>query len=190
MAAGNSLTTAIVNTQIASDAAQMKTQYYQWKRWYDYYAQNYSSTAQLSAAGITNATDQTIFQNLTNDLSKLINLFSGGTIPPQTNFLYDVEAVHAWKYSTISLEAEYAQVASYLLDTYYWWQARYASWNTNAPQATLTAAPLSFSTADATTITNVTACMNTLATLFNSGTALASAINMLGRVEAVLGVQG
>lgn len=190
MSAGNSLTVAIVNTQIANDAATQKAYYYQWQRWYNFYNQNYASGAQLSAAGITNGSDQILFQNLDADFNKLITLFGGGTPPAQTNYLFDAEAVAAWKHDGNELKAEFAGVAAQLLDVYLWWLGRYQSWNTNAPQSVLTSAPLSFATADATSITNVTGDFNTLAGVFNNGAAPGSAINMLAHLEAVLGVQG
>lgn len=91
--AGNTLTTAAVNAQIAQDAIQM-IQFYQWlQQRYQVWNQNLS-TAILEATPLSfSASDAAQIEAVIGDMNRLIDVFQGTDPGSFTNIFYDCSAV-------------------------------------------------------------------------------------------------
>ncbi len=96
MAAGNALTPAAVNQQIAQDATLLYSMYREIKERYLIWITNAGNQSQLNTLGITVAGDQNQIFALQLDMKRLIDVFEGTVVTAPgigPNILQDIAFV-------------------------------------------------------------------------------------------------
>jgi len=90
--AGNAITVASVNGQIAGDAQQMQQFFYWLQTRYNEWNQNAGSVATLTALGFSTA-DADAIVALIGDMNRLVQVFQGTNPGSFDNILFNINAV-------------------------------------------------------------------------------------------------
>lgn len=185
--AGNPLDAPTINAMIARDAAQLVEMRYTFEQRYNDFNQNYSQATQLTALGITAATDQANITALYGAFSRLVQWMTAATpLPAAQDMLYAARGV-LWLSGTSALASQIKSDAATLLQFWRWLSIRSGEWDQNANTAALLNLYNIYDSNAQQQILAVQGVMHNCLTVLTAGV-LASAVDMMAPCRAVLGV--